>query len=67
MDITNHHKEKLLRAMIDYKEGPDGANGLYRMVLDDSITPEERSELVHEAINLMNDLTMFVDMMRRKN
>ena len=52
---------------MDYKEGPDGANGLYRMVLDSSITPQERSELVHEAINIMNDLTMFVDMMRRKH
>ncbi|HEX2228431.1 MAG TPA: hypothetical protein VHM64_14940 [Candidatus Binatia bacterium] len=66
MDVTNYAKEKLLNALMDYKPGPDGANGLYRLVLDGSMTPKERDELIHEAINIQNELSAFVQLMRKR-
>jgi hypothetical protein len=65
MDVTNDAKEKLLRAMLDYVIAPDGNNGLSRLLAQPMSQPE-RDDLVHEAINIMNEMTAFVQMMKAK-
>jgi hypothetical protein len=65
MDRTNPGKEKLLQAMVDYVEGPDGHNGLSRL-LAQPMSEKERVDLLHEAINILNEMTAFVQMMLAK-
>jgi hypothetical protein len=48
--------------MLEYQIGPDGHNGLSRL-LAEPMSPEERRDLVHEAINIMNEMNAFVQMM----
>jgi hypothetical protein len=62
MEMRNPAKERLLNAMLEYQIGPDGHNGLSRL-LAEPMSPEERRDLVHEAINIMNEMNAFVQMM----
>lgn len=66
MVTSNPAKERLLKATVDYVVGPDGHNGLSRL-LAEPISENERDDLVHEAVNIMNEMTAFVQMIKAKN
>ena len=65
MATPNPVKERLLKSMMDYMVGPDGHNGLSRL-LAEPMLEKERDDLVHEAVNVMNEMTAFVQMMKTK-
>jgi hypothetical protein len=62
MVVTNSVKETLLRAMLDDVVGADGHNGLSRLLAEPR-SEEDRAELLHAAINVLNEMNAFVQLL----